>query len=936
MSAQGSLNIANSNRVSNVFRRFHLLKISLLLGTIIATCMSSLSQTATTTSLTLISGGNSVTSIIAGAMITLTASVSAGSTVLRQGQVNFCDATATYCTDIHLLGTAQLTSSGRAQLHLRPARGNYSYKAVFLGTPRTKVPFAPSTSDTANLKVNGKVATATIISQSGASDDYSLTAALLAFAKSQTLAAPSGTVSFLDTTTSNSVMGTATLNPVSGPAWVNSSNPAVGNTPSGVVTGDFNRDGNLDLAIGINTVAGSSVSLLLGDGDGNFTPAPGDSLIPGGVPLAVADFNQDGIPDLLLSNGFSGSLTVVLGNGDGSFSQAAGSPLISNYGVNPVAVADFNGDGIPDIAAGGAYYLIIWLGNGDGTFAELPLSNSLVEPNVNGMVVGDFNGDGIPDLAGGGETVSVYFGNGDGIFTPGPTTVVTTVHSGIPANLTTGDFNGDGKLDIALPIPFSGVIAVFLGNGDGTFQPATNNPTVGLWANRIATGDFNGDGIPDLYLNAETSLTNVFVLLGNGDGTFSVVSNGPPQQPCCWTTAVVDLNGDGVSDIASVDFYNNAVAVFLTGTKQFTAAITGISVTGESPQQVIARYPGDTDYLSSESAPTSLLVQADAPVFTPASGGIIAVGQTITIMSSTPEVSIYYQATGAIQTNGYVDYFLPIPVFGTGTLTIQAYASSYNYGQSAVSNATYTVILSDPVPIITSMSPPLAMAGGQGFALTVEGSGFVSSSTVYLGTTALTTQFVSSDQLTAQMTTSAIANAGVRAVTVQNPAPGGGTSNSLQFELDSGSATPPVFTTTSATVTAGSAASYPVTLASSATGITVQCLNLPSDASCSYSTSSGALSIATSSSTPAGTYQVTAVFTETLPGSSMLASAALFFLPFAFVAIGPKKLRQSILTIALLVGALVAIGCGGGGGGGGTQPQNHQVTSSGVVMLTVQ
>jgi hypothetical protein len=551
------------------------------------------------------------------------------------------------------------------------------------------------------------------------------------------------------------------------------------------------------------------------------------------------------------------------------------------------------------------------------------------------MIVGDFNGDGIPDLAGGGETISVYFGNGDGTFTPGPTFVVTTVHSGIPGNLAAGDFNRDGKLDLAVPIPFSGVIAVFLGEGNGTFQPATSSPIVGQWANRVAVGDFNGDGIPDLYVDAETSLTNVFVVLGNGDGTFSVLSKGPPQQPCCWTTSVADYNGDAVSDLASVDFYNDTVDIFLTGTKQSMAAVAGISVSGQSPQQVVAAYSGDTNYLSSQSASTSLLAPAVAPVFAPVSGGIITVGQAITITSSTPGAALYYQASGAIQTNGYAQYFSPIVLNVAGTTTIQAYAAAYNYGQSAVSSATYTVVSSDPVPVLTSMSPAFASAGSQGFTLTVNGSGFMSLSTIYLGTTALATQFVSSNQLTAQVTAAAIVSAGVRTVNVQNPPPGGGTSSALQFELDSGSAAPPVFSTTSATVTADSPATYPVTLPSAATGITVQCLNLPSGTSCDYSAGSGALTITTSSSTPVGTWQITAVFTETLPGSSLVASAALYFLPFAFLGINTKKLRNRVLTLALVLAALVATGCGGGGGGG-TQLQSHQVTSSGVVTLTVQ
>lgn len=287
------------------------------------------------------------------------------------------------------------------------------------------------------------------------------------------------------------------------------------------------------------------------------------------------------------------------------------------------------------------------------------------------------------------------------------------------------------------------------------------------------------------------------------------------------------------------------------------------------------------------------------------------------------------------QTNGYVQYFSPIPLYVTGAVTIQAYATAFNYGQSPVITATYTVVSSDPVPVLKSMSPVFAGAGNQAFMLAVSGSGFMSTSTVSFGTTPLLTQFVSSNQLTAQVTTVAIANAGVITVTIQNPAPGGGTSNALQFELDSGSAMPPVFAVTSATVMAGSNASYPVTLPSSANGVSVRCLNMPSGASCSYSANSGALTITTSSSTPSGTYPITAVFTETLPGAPALASAVLLLFPFASSGLHRKKLRASMLTIIVVTFLLVTIGCGGVGGGE-MQPQNHQVTSSGVVTLTVQ
>jgi trimeric autotransporter adhesin len=909
--------------------RFHTFVIVWLT---LATCVSTFGVTTTTTSLTLTSSGNQVSSVSSGTTITLTASVVAGSTAVEQGQVSFCDATSAYCTDIHLLGTAQLDSSGKAQLQLRPGPGSYSYKAIFLGTPKATIRYSGSVSSSYSLTVAGEATTATTITQGGSSANYTLTASVFGFTKSPTLPNPTGSVAFLDTTTNNSSLGMANLNPVGGLGWVNIGNADVGNEPGAVVTGDFNGDGNLDLAVSVNTLT-TTVAILLGDGRGNFSQVTSNPITAVGSPVLVQDFNQDGIPDLLLSSSpESATMTVLLGNGDGTFTVAPGSPMVSNYGAYPLFVADFNGDGILDLATSGGYYSTMWLGHGDGSFTEMPITNSTLSA-VSGPV-GDFNNDGIPDLIDfTGPTVSVYLGKGDGTFKPA---INTTVNVGSSQySLAAADFNGDGKLDLAIAEygdPSS--LFVFLGNGDGTFAAAPGSPTqVGLWASRIAVGDFNGDGIADLIVNNATSPTDLFVALGNGDGTFALASTGSTQLPCCLNFAAGDFNGDGVTDIVSSDFYNGTADVFLTGTKQSSATVGGISVSGQSPQNVIASYPGDSNYISSQSPSTALMVQAAAPAFAPSSGGTILLSQTITITSSTPGASIYYQSSDG-STGGWTPYVEPISVYATGTVTIQAYATSFNYGQSTTSIATYTVLASNPVPTINSLSPALAVAGSQGLAITVNGSFFSSGATAYWGSTALTTQFVSSAQITAQITSAQLAAAGVNSISVQNPAPGGGTSNVLQFEIDSSGSTPPSFATTSATVSAGSIATYPVTFPASATNISVNCLNLPAGANCAYSASTGVLTIATSSSTPLGAYQITAVFTETLPGAAALASATLLCLPLAFT---PRKRKNRIGWLwILIVGLLVASGCGSGSGGGSTRPQTHQATSSGVLTLNVQ
>jgi hypothetical protein len=395
--------------------------------------------------------------------------------------------------------------------------------------------------------------------------------------------------------------------------------------------------------------------------------------------------------------------------------------------------------------------------------------------------------------------------------------------------------------------------------------------------------------------------------------------------------AAADFNGDGVPDLAEPNQNPDGTAAILL--TQPTLTVTGIAPA--DPAQVDASYPGDSHYSASVSGTTAVQPQVATPVLSLAPGTYASV-QTVTITDSTPGATIYYWL-GPSASPSYTAYLGPITISGLGQHVLKVYVTAPGFQSDLIQN-TYVIVLPASVPGITSLSPALVAAGGSSFTLTVNGSNFTSASTIEWNGTVLTTQFVSATQLTAQVSASAIATAGIAPVTIQTPAPGGGTSNSVEFEVDTaGSNTPPSMNPVAVTVTAGTTGTYNVTLPSSATNVSVTCLNLPLNATCNYSASAGTLTIATAASTPAGTYVITSVFTETVPG----AAAAIILLPLLLAPFAGAKKRKAVRillwgSLGFAIAIATASGCGGGGGGStSTTPTTHQVTSSTTITLVV-
>jgi len=282
--------------------------------------------------------------------------------------------------------------------------------------------------------------------------------------------------------------------------------------------GDFNNSGHLGFAVG--EPQNEAAIILLGNGDGTFVFSSAEIADALGVPISdikAADFNADGSLDLAFVNELSGVSPVDLGYGKGAF-NSAGDLFHTNGFAEGAAVGDFNADGKLDVivASGGTTAfpgsgLAVSLGNGDGTFTQGSVSPIPLGSLLSSIVTGDFNGDGKLDLAvtdSAGNAVIILLGNGDGTFGLPTTIPVGTA----PESIITADFNNDGKLDLAVVNNGDGTVTLLLGNGDGTFTQASGSPyAVGLGAFQIAAADFNGDGKLDLAV-------------ANGmDGTISIL-----------------------------------------------------------------------------------------------------------------------------------------------------------------------------------------------------------------------------------------------------------------------------------------------------------------------------------------------------------------------------------------------------------------------------
>jgi hypothetical protein len=406
-----------------------------------------------------------------------------------------------------------------------------------------------------------------------------------------------------------------------------------------VIAGDFNGDGQMDIA----TVGYSSAI-------------------------------EEGVLRVLLLHNSSGTLTVQTTE---DLADGHVNGLID--GRPSIAAADFSGDGRDDIVAvyenGGNHYLAVFISNSNGTFKPPELCNTgSYDPY--GVAIGDFNGDGNLDIAAISQShITVFLGNGDGTFNNTDAIVsnidsISQYSTIVAANLVSGSSKAD------LVIAGSGGVQVLIANTAGYFNSPSvvqNGPTVGL-----AVTDFNGDGYPDIV----TSLNNhgVAVLLGNGNGTFQ------PAQTVAWldfapeSFAVGTFSGDGGEDIVAAGYENNypQISILVNTTPDYWTGKAGNQDWGDGANWTEGvPGSGEAAYIPSESYTIDVngdysvgVLDSVAPLSIPSSDELTVLGDSAPVGQTDIAGDITLDGTLSIDTGSSVSPVVVGNFTGTGTLGV--------------------------------------------------------------------------------------------------------------------------------------------------------------------------------------------------------------------------------------------------------------------------
>ena len=453
------------------------------------------------------------------------------------------------------------------------------------------------------------------------------------------------------------------------------------------------------------TVLGLS-ALLAGSAYGDLLPATPPTVGVGNAPLSItaADLDGDTQRDLAVANFASNDVSILLGNGDGSFTPAPAVPA----GTSPISVssADLDEDGHADLAVAnfGTDDVTILLGDGAGAFTAMPPVAVGVDPGA--AAVSDVNGDGDLDLVvanfNGGD-VSVALGNGHGAFGAATSFPVGAQ----PIAISAVDLNGDAIVDLATANFGSNSISVLLGNGDGTFGAATGI-NVGTEPIALAAADLNGDSIVD-FATADFGSDTVSIALGNGDGTFAPAAAFAAPGTSPRAVAVTDLDADLYVDLAVAGFGSNTVSLFNgDGSGGFSPAATPSVAVGATPIALAAadlngNATTDLAVLNQGSADVSILLSTTPPG-APTGATAVAGDTEATVTFSTPA------ADGGSGVTGYTVTASPGGASSSGAsspLTVPGLTNGTSYTFSVTAtNAVGTGLASGASNAVTPAGPP--------------------------------------------------------------------------------------------------------------------------------------------------------------------------------------------------------------------------------------
>ena len=533
------------------------------------------------------------------------------------------------------------------------------------------------------------------------------------------------------------------------PPWTHPGNSA---GPVSVAIGDFNNDGNQDLAVANRNA--SKVAIRLGDGKGLFFGSTEIEVDNGAMPLAVAiaDFNNDGNQDFVTANS-RGTVSIRLGNGAVNFNAPAIPEVHLGFWVYSIAVGDFNNDGKQDFAVGSNHEanVAVRLGDGAGGFTLPTTPNfNIGSPSID-VVSGDFNNDGNQDLAASTfrpDTIAVRMGNGTGNFSAGRNISVSA-----PASLVVGDFNGDGKQDIAADKNALPGVSIHLGacNTAPVITPASVTPTQGsptsnftiastvadsqeasdtltLTVNGAASATQNGvtisnlkisvDGVATADILAECGATNAnFTLRAtDSDGLFSeaqltisVAANPAPTLVYASPQSVTYAASLNVTPTTAND--NGAVTYQIMGGHGLASAPTVnssgvVSITNAQPvgQHTITVHATDNCNGITDQTFTLNVTQANQTItfgtIPNRTFGDVSFDVIATASSGLP-VS-FSIVSGPATLNGHI-----LIINGAGTVTVRAsQTGNNNYHAATPVEQTFTINRGMRTPIVTSSNNP--------------------------------------------------------------------------------------------------------------------------------------------------------------------------------------------------------------------------------------